>query len=333
MKKDVLISIIVPVYNAGSSLDKCVNSILNQTYNELELILVNDGSTDNSKKICEEYVKKDKRVKLINKENGGPGSAKNAGIENAKGKYIGFVDSDDYIENDMYEILYNLCVENNADISMIAFNKVINGKIIKLKNFAGETIIYDKLQAMKKLLLDNEIKNYSWNKLFKKELFNDIEFSEKIYYEDIDATIKLFEKSERIAYKKVCKYNYVQRSDSIVNCKSYDKLKDFVIVTKERYNYLYEKYNELNEYNAIGFVANMVLVYKYAVVYDSKELFSDFEKNYNQFLDLANRYEKSIFCELNNYRRLLLSIILWNVDLGKNVIKELEKQISEKIMK
>ena len=331
IKQEDLISIIVPVYNTEKYLEKCICSIISQTYKNIEIIIVNDGSTDNSKRICEKYEKKDNRIKLINKENGGQGSAKNIGIDYATGNYIGFVDSDDYIDEDMYETLYNLCVKNDADISMVAFNKVIDGKVMKTMDFGGETIVFDKFNAMKELLLDREIKSYNWNKLYKKELFEGIEFSEKLKYEDIDINVKLFEKINKFTYKKIPKYYYVQRNNSIVNCKSYDNLKDYVTVTKQRYEYLYNKYEEIEKYNAMGFIANMTIIYKNAIVYDIPELYNDFKENYELFIELTEKYQKDCLWELNNYKRVLYSIIIWDVNIGKEVVKELELQIEKNI--
>ena len=324
MNGDKKISIIVPIYNAEKYLKICVDSIINQTYSNIEILLVNDGSKDNSLELCKEYEKKDNRIRTIDKINGGPGSAKNAGVENATGDYIGFVDSDDYIENDMFEILYNLCEENNAEISMVDFRKIIDGKPMDYPNSTGEIVKYNRIHAMQKLLADKDIKNYSWNKLFKKQVFNNVRFPESGYYEDVEVTVKLLENINCLVHQKVCKYNYVQRDNSIVNSKSYDKLKDFVKVTKDRYEYLENKYEELNSYNAVGYVANMVLVYKYSIAYGIKELYEDFEKNYELFSKLVNTYKSIIFCELSDYRRMILSIIMWNRDIGQDVIKKIE---------
>ena len=133
MKKNNLISIIVPIYNVEKYLKKCIDSIINQTYKNLEIILVDDGSPDNCGKICDEYAKKDNRIKVIHKENGGVSSARNVGVENATGEYIGFVDSDDYIEKDMYEVLINNLKKENADISIISNYEVYKNKIIENK--------------------------------------------------------------------------------------------------------------------------------------------------------------------------------------------------------
>lgn len=327
IKQKDLITIVVPIYNTEKYLKKCIDSIISQTYKNIEIILVNDGSTDNSKKICEEYEKKDDRIKLINKKNGGQGSAKNVGIDAATGNYIGFVDSDDYIDEDMFETLYNLCIKNEADISMVAFNKVIDGKVMKTIDFNGETIIFDKFNAIKELLLDREIKNYSWNKLFKKEIYNDVRFSENLKYEDIEITVRLFEKINRLAYKKISKYYYVQRNNSTVNSKKYSNLKDYLTVTKQRYEYLKNKDILIEKYNALGFITNMIILYKDSVTYDIPELYNDFKNNYKLFCELTERYKNDCFNELNNYKRLLFSIILWDFELGKEIVKEVEKQI------
>ena len=116
-----LISIIIPVYNVEKYLAKCVESVINQTYKKIQIILIDDGSTDNSGKICDDFKLKDNRIEVIHKKNGGLSDARNAGLKIVKGDYIGFIDSDDYIEKDMYETLLCLLIENNADISIVSF--------------------------------------------------------------------------------------------------------------------------------------------------------------------------------------------------------------------
>ena len=122
--KDELITVIVPVYKVEKYLDRCVQSIVDQTYTNLEIILVDDGSPDNCPKMCDEWAKKDKRIKVIHKQNGGLSDARNAGLEKAKGKYVGFVDSDDYISPIMYEKLYKCIIDNQADMAMCGFSTV-----------------------------------------------------------------------------------------------------------------------------------------------------------------------------------------------------------------
>lgn len=132
--EDKLISIIIPVYNVERYLRECIDSIIAQTYKNLEIILVDDGSSDKSGEICDEYSKKDSRIKVIYKKNGGLSDARNVALDIAKGDYIGFIDSDDYIEKDMFQILYNLAEEYNAEISSISFYKMLENKVISVRN-------------------------------------------------------------------------------------------------------------------------------------------------------------------------------------------------------
>lgn len=132
--EDKLISIIIPVYNVQNYLRECIDSVIAQTYKNLEIILVDDGSPDKSGEICDEYSKKDARIKVIHKENGGLSDARNVALDIAKGEYIGFIDSDDYVEKDMFETLHTLAVEHNAEISSISFYKTLENEVIDVRN-------------------------------------------------------------------------------------------------------------------------------------------------------------------------------------------------------
>ena len=156
MKNRPIISIIVPVYNVESYLERCIESILNQSFKEFELILVNDGSTDSCKDICNEYKTKDKRIKVIHKENGGLSSARNAGLDIARGKYIGFVDSDDFINKDMYKTLFNTIQDNNSDMIICDYYKVNeenNDTIIFFCHFGLECVLLSHLLNISPMVL------------------------------------------------------------------------------------------------------------------------------------------------------------------------------------
>ena len=175
--QDELISIIIPVYKVEKYLEKCINSIIGQTYTNLQIILVDDGSPDNSGKICDKYAKKDSRVEVIHKSNGGLSEARNSGIERAKGKYIGFVDSDDYIKEDMYEVLYNLITRFQADVSICNLYDVV-GDEKNIRNINEGIKEYNRIDILKEVLMDKNIQSYAWNKLYKKELFDNL----KLYF-------------------------------------------------------------------------------------------------------------------------------------------------------
>ena len=172
-----LISIVIPVYNVENYLEKCLNSVINQTYKNLEIIVVNDGSTDKSGDICDKYSEIDKRIKVIHKKNGGLSDARNAGINVAKGKYIGFVDSDDYIDKEMYNIMYNNIMVNKANICIVNRYYVFpdGTKLLRYK-------IEDDIKIMNNLEAIEEMNNFSmfdmaaWDKLYEKNLFDNIRF-------------------------------------------------------------------------------------------------------------------------------------------------------------
>lgn len=324
-----LISIIVPVYNVEKYLEKCVKSVIDQTYKNLEIILVDDGAKDNSGKMCDELAKLDSRIKVIHKENGGLSDARNFGLREAKGDYIGFVDSDDYIANDMYETLYNTIKDNNADISIVSFYEMYKGKVIGVRD-SGNLEVLSKLDAMKELLIDTKIQSYAWNKLFKKELFYDLKFPTGKNFEDIATTLLLFEKCDRVALLEKPKYYYLRRDDSIVGVRNSKTYTDYLEVIYDKYMYLKGKYPEIELYNAYNYVINMIWVYTIIVTFGLDEVYKEFEKNYNLFEELIKEYENDIVKMLDVYNKAIFYMIILNKDLSKEAVKQLYITYKEK---
>lgn len=229
------LSIIVPVYKVEAYLERCINSILAQTYKNFEVILVDDGSPDKSGELCDRFAELDSRIKVIHKKNGGLSSARNQGIRAAEGKYIGFVDSDDWITNDMFEYLINLIKKYEADIASVSYilaneYTLINDKEIKVN-------VYNRNEALKYYMkegMSNRIADYPvWIKVYKKELFDDIEFPEGQLYEDIATNFKLIQKTNRyVKSNKVC-YFYYQDGTSITRSGFKMKDKDLFDVSDE----------------------------------------------------------------------------------------------------
>lgn len=210
-----LISVVVPVYNVEKYLRQCIDSILSQTYMNLEIILVDDGSRDSSGSICDEYAKIDNRIVVLHKPNGGLSSARNAGIDIAKGEYIGFVDSDDWIEHDMYERLFDSICESGADIAVCGLFREYVNRTVNCSN-TGENKVYDSSLAVQKLIENSEIQDYAVTKLYNRKLWHDVRFPVGKYYEDMLTTYKLFLQSDKIAIINKCLYHYRQRKGSIV---------------------------------------------------------------------------------------------------------------------
>lgn len=230
-----LISVIVPVYNVEKYLPKCLDSIINQTYNNLEIILINDGSTDNSGKICDEYATRDSRVKVIHKVNGGLSDARNAGLDICTGDYIGFVDSDDYIALDMYYVMYNYLIANNLDVAMCSSADVVDGMVSNVKYF-NAFVVNTKSEVIESVFI-NKLGSLSFsvcNKLFKRVVIKDVRFTLKKAYEDVFFAMDWILNTTRYGRIPDCKYFYVQRAGSITNQKYYKESILDVIEAYER---------------------------------------------------------------------------------------------------
>lgn len=219
-----LISVIVPVYNVKHYIGKCLQSICGQTYKNLEIIVVDDGSTDGSGEICDSFARLDLRVKVIHQSNGGQSAARNSGLLLATGKYLGFVDGDDWIDADMYESLFRLMVEADADISVFSHYKEKQGKTI-VNNSSGKVSVYTRDEALRALVEDKRIRNYVWDKLFKRNLFKDISFPLNRVFEDIAISYRVFYRAKKVVVQDTPKYHYVVRDGSAMQS-AYNPLKE-----------------------------------------------------------------------------------------------------------
>lgn len=216
-----LISIIVPVYNVEKYLQRCIESLISQTYKNIEIILVNDGSTDNSGEICRAYAQKYKNIVLIEKENEGISVARNTGIEIAKGSYISFVDSDDYIQNIFIERLYNLCKKNNSEVAICDFERTQQNNLnFTLLDQTGDEKVSTPEEMMFRCCNKNKTKEtLAWNKLYKKELFSDIRYPKGRIYEDLATTHKVLYKANLISECNDKMYAYYMSDNSITRKK------------------------------------------------------------------------------------------------------------------
>lgn len=241
-----LISVILPIYNVEKYIDRCLNSVLRQTYTNIEIILVDDGSTDNCQKICDEYAKNDNRIKVIHKKNGGLSDARNAGIKIAKGKYITLIDSDDYVENDYVEFLYSLIKESNAEIS-ICSHTVLYENGTKLEKATHENSILDPKTTLKRILYDDGIDLSAWAKMYKKELFDTVQYPKGRLFEDAATTYLLIDQCDKIAIGSESKYYYIIRSNSITTKSFSPKKMQLIDSTKEMCEYVKDKYPDLEK--------------------------------------------------------------------------------------
>lgn len=242
------ISIIVPVYNVEAYLGKCIDSILNQTFKDIEVILVNDGSKDKSGDICEAYKSKDSRIVVIHKENGGLSSARNSGLEVATGELVGFVDSDDWIEPDYYEILCDGIEKLNADISVMHLFKVIRYEKIEFLSSKKEGwTLLNHRDALERFFSDDFIGYSACNKLYKRNLFEGVRYPEGMLMEDKATTYKLIHKANSVVVNLSRKYHYYLRNDSIMQSEFNRKKFDSLVTHVEQIEFVDRYYPEFYE--------------------------------------------------------------------------------------
>lgn len=214
MNNDYRISVIVPIYNVEGYLKECLDSIVNQSYTNLEIILVEDGSPDNCGQICDEYASRDSRIRVIHKNNGGLSDAKNAGLDAATGGLIIFVDGDDFISLGMLKIMITNLLETKSDIVICDYFTVESNQNNPTEHNLGEKKIFSREEAMA-LVLSDKIISSSWNKLCKSYLYEKVRFPIGVTFEDIHETYKLFVDCKKVSYVEECLYYYRTNSQGI----------------------------------------------------------------------------------------------------------------------
>ncbi len=292
-----LISVIVPVYKVEEYLELCLDSIISQTYTNLEIILVDDGSPDNCGKICDEYAEKDPRIKVIHQENGGLSAARNAGLDIATGDYIGFVDSDDYIESNYYEELIKSIKNYNSEQAICGVRKFeLESRAI----FYGNKCL-SKDDYLKELLKE-DVASYTWNKLYKKELFDGIMFPVGELFEDIKTLHLLGEKTNYVSFTDKSFYNYRIRENSITAENKGIKAKDYLSATHSRT----ERYKDTKFY-----VYAVVGEFRCLRVIVSDMSVSDFKsKDYNRLLKESKQLYRVCRHEIKGFQKVLSYIFL-----------------------
>ena len=312
------ISIIVPVYNVEAYLERCVESILKQTYTNLEILLVNDGSTDKSGELCDKLALRDHRIRVIHKENGGLSDARNRGIDEASSNLIGFIDSDDYIDEDMYETLYRQMVASKADLSMCGhydvYHQIPEKQVAKIKTWELMPEEAIKMVMEAKILSVTAV-----NKLYKKALFEQLRFRIGKIAEDAFIMVDLIHQCSKIVATNEKKYYYVHRENSITTQKFSLKFLNVIEAYEQNAKIISENYPDLYD------VAIMRLNWAYFYVLDRLLVDNDFKdkvledrlisylkKNKRSILmdSRFTRARKMSFLALCLSRKLYLKILL-----------------------
>ena len=241
------VSIIVPIYNLEQYLKICLDSIAEQTYSNLEVLLIDDGSTDGSSQICNQYQEKDARFQAIHKKNGGAADARNMALDICTGDYITFVDGDDYIAKDFIEQLVSIMEEQGADISICGWNNVEGENVEPFCANTKEVKAYDTVSALEVLLYQEEFDSAMWPKLYKKELFDGIRFPKGNLYEDIAIIYHIFMRAKKVGYINYAGYFYLLR-ESGTTLKKFTKNKmDLIDVVSEMESIILKKYPQLEK--------------------------------------------------------------------------------------
>lgn len=293
MKK---ISIIIPVYNVEKYLKKCLKSILAQTYENLEIILIDSGSVDSSGKICDKIAKKDKRVIVVHRENEGVSAARNAGLEIATGDYVAFCDADDFVEPDMYEYLVCLLEENHGDIATCAgwyeYSKNRSKIFYELKE---EFLLLNQQEALREIYKKDICSSWLWDKLFKKEVLTGVRFRTDLELgEDHDVICQCLENINLLVCGKEPKYHYIQRKASVCNNGYKTSYRNTRAMYLERMEYYAEKYPEdkdifFQDYmlELMAFITAMIKGKEY-IYPDCNEIKKEIKENLFRYIRLKN---------------------------------------------
>ncbi len=308
-----LITIVVPIYNVEKYLRKCIDSIIQQTYKNLEIILIDDGSTDDSGKICDEY-KNQQRIKVIHKQNGGLSDARNIGIDNANGKYITFVDSDDFITKDSIEVLYKNIIKGEKEISIGQVSTFSNENNIKDYNCNEKINIYNKKDSIEQLLYNTKYTSSTAGKLFCTHLFKNIRFPYGKKYEDLAILYKLIYESNGVVVSNKVVYNYyTARQDSIMNENFNSTRMDALYFTEEILEFIQKNFPDIE----IAAITRLII--------ECRDIIVEIPQNskYKKYEDYIYNYIKKYRLRTLLNRKLPLKrrISLLPILFGKKAIK------------
>ena len=318
MKK---ISVIIPIYNVEKYLKRCIESIIKQTYSNLEIILVDDGSPDGCAKICDEYKNKDERIVVIHKKNGGLSDARNAGLKVATGEIISYIDSDDYVDLDMYEKMTKAMEEKNADIVVCGTNIDYEDGHTKVK-CEKEEKSFNREEALIEL---NSFKSFDmavWNKLYKREVVDKIEFPVGKKSEDYFVMYQYFARAKKVVIINQAKYHYFQRSNSISRGKNVTH--DYIEGSKSQKEFFKKNFPDLN------YVGNTAYAFSYIATYNryiknelkmTNELKKEFKKEVRKYLKDINGNS-----HISRSKKIQATLFSYSLFIYKIALKVISKE-------
>ena len=318
MKK---ISVIIPIYNVEKYLKRCIESVIKQTYSDLEIILVDDGSQDGCAKICDEYKKKDERIIVIHKKNGGLSDARNVGLKVATGEIISYIDSDDYLDLDMYEKMIKAMEEKNADIVVCGTNIDYEDGHTKVK-CEKEEKSFNREEALIEL---NSFKSFDmavWNKLYKREVVDKIEFPVGKKSEDYFVMYQYFARAKKVVIINQAKYHYFQRSNSISRGKNVTH--DYIEGSKSQKEFFEKNFPDLN------YVGNTAYAFSYIATYNryiknelkmTNEMKKEFKKEVRKYLKDINGNS-----HISRSKKIQATLFSYSLFIYKIALKVISKE-------
>lgn len=308
------VSIVVPIYKVEKYLYRCVDSILNQTYINLEIILVDDGSPDNCGDIAENYAKKDHRVKVLHKENGGLSDARNYGMKFVRGDYTLFVDSDDWLEPNMIEEMVKMSEQFKADVVQTAFYYAYDDYLLYDKNDNLPAVL-DHHSLMKELVINESVKNFAWGKLYRTSLIKDIPFKKGVLFEDVFWAHHVMHRVHTYVLSPQPMYYYYQREDSIVATYTPRNL-DILKGLKERHRFIEENYPELTNSSYKLLLSTSIMHYNLLLANRRQDQDRIHRKEIQHFL---KENQTNLMKAVENAPPLKKQLILFNIHPYMNI--------------
>lgn len=321
-----LISIIIPIYNVQLYLKRCVDSILSQTYRNLEIFLVDDGSPDDCGRMCDEYAKVDSRIKVIHKKNGGLSDARNVAIDIASGDYILCVDSDDYVHHTMVETLYLSLKEYKCDISVASHLDVTDQYKLDLSSKKENQIeVFDTQSGLETMLYQRGITTSAWGKLYKAELFTDVRYPKGKLCEDLDTTYKLFAKSKKIVLNSAKLYFYLQRNNSIIKSSFKPARMDALNFAEDQLVFIETRFPAIKKAACNRLFMEAIFI----MLTMQKATIAEYSTSWRKCVSIIKKYRKTVLCDTKSraiYRlyaalSLISPKLIYTVNGLKNHIK------------
>lgn len=317
MKEQPLISVIVPVYKAEKYLDKCINSILSQTYSNLEIILVNDGSPDKSGEMCDRFAEKDGRIRVFHKENGGQSSARNLGLDNMTGDYVSFIDSDDYIEPDMLKTLLDNASDHSAEISACGIARERDGKLLSYFNKDypenKDILVFSTNEALLENFRNSRLTYSPCDKLYHKSIWENLRMTEGQIYEDMEVIPKCIERAKTVVYDPTPLYRYNLTEQSTIRGKfNPARFAEADVALRKAEDYKI-RFPQLYEVAVAGYIS--VCLY---IIHESRGVSSCKERRRSLIAELKKDYPKTVTEKLSSgdslrFKALKISTVIYEI--------------------